>query len=223
MFRRDPVTGAITKIADAPEIPDGADGLRLSPDERHLYVAVDSGPPTSPLMRIELSSGAVSTFATVTGRFDNLATLPSGGFLLANTTAGAGSIQRVGPAGGAPTDFSTDPDLAVPNGIVVEPSRCAGRLPTVVGTRRRDVIRGSRFADVISTLAGKDAVRGLGRKDVVCGGPGPDRLFGGAGRDLLLGGAGRDRLIGGGGRDRLIGGGGRDRLRGGPGRDVERQ
>ncbi len=214
VFRRDPGTGAITEVADAPQIPDGADGLTLSPDERFLFVAVDSGPPTSPLIKIDLRSGATSTLSTVTARFIDQVMLPNGGFLISNTTVPNPSIQRVGPTGGIPTDFSTDAELATPHGIVVEPSRCAGRVPTVVGTSANETIRGSRFADVISTLGGGDVVRGLGGKDVICGGKG---------RDRLIGGAGADRLLGGPGRDRLVGGKGRDKLRGGPGRDFQRQ
>lgn len=109
--------------------------------------------------------------------------------------------------------------------------RCAGRVPTLVGTPRGEVLIGSARRDVIAGAGGADRVRGLRGRDRLCGeagndrmfgGPGPDLLLGQRGRDLLLGGPGFDRLLGGPGGDRLRGGPGRDRLRGGPGRDQER-
>ncbi|MGI9539630.1 MAG: PKD domain-containing protein [Miltoncostaeaceae bacterium] len=118
--------------------------------------------------------------------------------------------------------------------------RCAGRPPTIVGTRGRDVINGTRRADVIITFAGNDIVRGRGGSDRICLGSGNDRGIGGGGNDRILGqngndrldgGAGNDRLIGGRGRDvelgrrgndRLIGGPANDRLLAGPGNDVLR-
>jgi Ca2+-binding RTX toxin-like protein len=163
-------------------------------------------------MRIDLRTGAFSTFATV----DSLlaaALLPSGEFLTSNPTVPE-KIERVSRDGLTVTDFSTDADFVFPHDIVVEPAKCGGRFPSVVGTSARDVLRGSRFADVISTLGGKDVVKGLGGKDVICGGKGRDRLVGGAANDTLLGGPGPDRLLG---------GKGTDKLRGGPGRDRQRQ
>ena len=88
--------------------------------------------------------------------------------------------------------------------------RCGGLKATIVGTKKRDVIRGTRRRDVIVALGGNDAIRGLAGDDVVCAGSGNDLVMGGNGRDRLLGGAGRDRLVGGAGRDRLVGGPGRD-------------
>ena len=91
---------------------------------------------------------------------------------------------------------------------------CGGRLSTITGTNRRDILRGTPRADVIAGLGGNDTIRGLGGNDIICGGKG---------RDRLIGGKGRDRLIGGPGRDILRGGPGKDILRGGPGRDRQIQ
>lgn len=106
--------------------------------------------------------------------------------------------------------------------------RCAGRPPTIVGTKGRDVINGTGRADVIITFAGNDVVRGRGGNDRICLGDGNDRAVGGRGADRILGQRGNDRLDGSAGNDRIIGGRGRDvelgrkgndRLDGGPGND----
>jgi glucose/arabinose dehydrogenase len=88
---------------------------------------------------------------------------------------------------------------------------CGGRLATVVGTKRAEVLRGTPRADVILALGGRDEVRARGGADIVCGAGGPDRLAGGGGKDRLYGGGGRDRLAGGGGADSCSGGRGADR------------
>jgi hypothetical protein len=72
--------------------------------------------------------------------------------------------------------------------------RCAGRIATVLGSPRRDVLRGT---------VGPDVIAGLGGRDRISGGRGNDRICGGAGRDVINGGPGRDRLVGGSGADRI--------------------
>jgi Ca2+-binding RTX toxin-like protein len=202
-------TGAVSKLYEGPLLAI-ADGLAVSPDERFLYVGDES---LNRIVRVNRRTGGAITLASGFDDVTAITQLRDGGFL-----AGDGAvddlINRVPRSGSPVTLFSDDPDYEYPHDIVVEPAACGGRLPTVVGTDRAEVIKGSRFADVISTLGGNDVVRGLGGNDLICGGKG---------RDRLLGGKGRDRLLGGPGRDRLIGGLGRDRLRGGPGRDAERQ
>jgi len=211
VFQFTPGGGPPSELVDDP-LFQGAEGLMLSPNDRFLFVAAASG-ATQRIMRIDLATGTFTTFATVDTLLA-MALLPSGELLFSNPAVPE-KIQKVSSDGLTITDFSTDPDLAFPHDIVVEPARCGGEFPTVVGTDARDVLRGSRFADVISTLGGNDVVRGLAGKDILCGGKGRDRLLGGGANDRLIGGAGRDRLIGGKGR--------RDKLRGGPGRDVQRQ
>jgi Ca2+-binding RTX toxin-like protein len=179
----------------------------LSPDEHYLYVGSFQVPR---FFRYDLRSGAIAKFEIGLNPY-SLALLPSNRLIVSdeNNT----DLDTVGLNGGATTEFSTDPDLINPRDIVVEPARCGGRFPTVVGTNARDVIRGSAFADVISTLGGNDTIKSLGGKDLVCAG---------RGRDRLIGGGKRDRLLGQGGRDFLNGGPGRDVCRGGPGRDRQR-
>jgi Tol biopolymer transport system component len=99
-------------------------------------------------------------------------------------------------------------------------ARCAGRLATIVGTARRDVIRGTRRADVIAALGGDDVVMGAAGNDIICLGAGNDRAHAGRGADLVRGGPGQDLMLGGAGPDLLIGGGGLDLARGGHGADL---
>ena len=98
--------------------------------------------------------------------------------------------------------------------------RCAGRLATIVGTNKRDVLRGTRGRDVIAGLGGNDRILGLGGNDIICGGPGRDVIVGGAGNDQMYGEGGNDVLSGQAGRDLLWGQAGRDRILGGPGNDL---
>jgi hypothetical protein len=91
-------------------------------------------------------------------------------------------------------------------GQVFEYRLCAGREPTILGTRRSETIIGTPGADVIQALGGNDTVRGGGGNDLICGGAGDDNLAGEAGDDRLIGGAGDDTLDGGDGTDRCRGG-----------------
>jgi Ca2+-binding RTX toxin-like protein len=210
----DPSTHAVTVAATIPDSPlpgvPSLTGIERAPSG--LLYAFDVGEQR--LVRINPATHAVRTVASGTnltgGNVYNIAIEPAGTLVLDNYSISR--IVRVNPTTGAQTLVpGTVEDT---EGIAVEPPRCRGRLATIVGSTKADVIRGSRFGDVIATLAGKDKVLGLGGRDIICGGAGPDRLLGGGGRDVLLGGPGPDRLAG---------GKGRDKLRGGPGRDRQRQ
>jgi Tol biopolymer transport system component len=98
-------------------------------------------------------------------------------------------------------------------------ARCAGRLATIVGTSRTDVIRGTAGQDVVAALGGDDVVLGAAGSDLICLGAGADQGHGGRGADLVRGGPGWDLLLGGAGADLLIGAG-RDAARGGAGSDL---
>ena len=107
--------------------------------------------------------------------------------------------------------------------------KCAGRIPTLIGTAGDDILFGTPGQDVILGLGGQDFIRGFGGNDIICagpdddvvfGGPGKDRVFGEGGNDVVRGGDGSDRLFGNGGDDLLIGGRGDDRLVGGIGNDI---
>ena len=183
--------GAVTKLYEGPLLDDAL-GLLLSPDERWVYVG-DNG--NGRVIRINRRTGAAAPFINFTGdaTVSGIGLLFDGSFLTGHTDTD--QIKRAGAGGSPVTTFSTDSDYEYPVDIVVEPAACGGKLPTVVGTTKRDVIRGSRFADVISTLGGNDVIRGLAGKDTICGGKGRDRLIGGKGRDKLRGGPGRDTQV----------------------------
>ncbi|MGH8502616.1 MAG: calcium-binding protein [Gammaproteobacteria bacterium] len=72
---------------------------------------------------------------------------------------------------------------------------CGGRIPTRVGTVRRDVINGTAGIDVIEGLSGNDTLNGLAGNDVLCGRFDNDALNGGAGIDTAAF-AGIRRLVG---------------------------
>jgi sugar lactone lactonase YvrE len=211
VFKLDPVTGVVSELAND-VLLHGADGLALTPDERTLYVAAFTTAPNR-VVKVDTQTGAVSLVATTSDAVAETL-LPDGSLLSSDTspTGGLdGSLERI--TGSTVSTFSADPNLAYPHDTVVEPQRCAGLIPTVVGTDGPDTLTGSPFADVISTLGGKDKVKGGGGKDVICGGPGKDKLFGQAGNDKLFGQGGKDTLVGGKGKDRMIGGKGADVLR----------
>ncbi len=101
-----------------------------------------------------------------------------------------------------PSHTSTASDSYTPTGCPPPPkARCGGRLVTLGGTAKNDVLQGTRGRDVIAGFGGNDTLKGLRGNDVLCGGSGRDKLLGGPGRDRLLGGPGRDRLRGGPGKD----------------------
>ena len=51
---------------------------------------------------------------------------------------------------------------------------CAGLVPTIVGTERKDTLVGTEGPDVIAGLGGNDEFDGLGGADALCGGRGAD-------------------------------------------------
>lgn len=93
--------------------------------------------------------------------------------------------------------------------------RCFGERPTIVGTRRSEVITGTPRHDVIFGGGGSDVIRGRGGDDLLCGWKGEDDILGGSGQDALSGDRGDDTLHGDGGYDFVVGGSGDDTLDGG--------
>jgi Ca2+-binding RTX toxin-like protein len=102
--------------------------------------------------------------------------------------------------------------LAAPTSAAKPKPRCAGKVATIVGTRKSETIRGTRKADVIVAKGGDDTVRGRGGNDTICGGGGKDKLYGDGGNDRVRGEAGNDTAFGGSGRDKLFGNDGNDKL-----------
>ena len=141
-----------------------------------------------------------------------LALQPNGGIVVAGHTdlGSNGAVARLEGDPPPPGGGGAPGGPGGPGGRSAVP-RCGGKVATIVGTARRDVLTGTRRADVIVGLGGNDLVRAGRGNDLVCGGAGADRILGQAGTDRLLGGAGRDRLLGGVGRDRCVGGDGLDR------------
>jgi sugar lactone lactonase YvrE len=166
------------------------DGLALSPDERFLYAAGSDN-----IVRFNVRTGAAIEIAALANPNPAAMSLfPDGSLLVSRGdffTPG-GILNRVGPLGSPIEVFSADSELVSPHDIVIEPKRCNGRFPTLVGTTDRDKLKGSKYADVISTLGGHDRVKAGKGKDIVCGGKGKDKLRGGKGKDKLKGGPGKD-------------------------------
>jgi sugar lactone lactonase YvrE len=201
VYRIAPGTTTPVILSNAPLLSDIED-LELSPDGRTLYVA---NGVTGLVFKVDAATGATSQFAQIPGGdAHGLGLLPSGELLVSDQTAPR--IVKVGVTGSPVTTFSSGAPYEEPHDLVVEPAKCGGKTPTIVGTNGKDGIRGSEFADVISTLGGNDTVKALGGKDLICGGGKNDKLFGGTGTDKLLGQAGKDTLKGGKGRDVCKGG-----------------
>ena len=202
-------TGAHRVISSDPGLA-SPEGIALTPDGK-LYV--NSGDNVGTIYRVGVKTGALTPVASGdlldSGGPDcnyELGVDLDGQLLVANICGDR--IVRVDPRTGAQETVaqgtSNDPgDFLSPEGITVEPPRCGGKLATIVGSGRRDVLKGSFAGDVIAGLGGNDVIRGGGGGDVVCGGKGGDRLIGGKGTDRLNGQAGADTCLGGPGRDRL--------------------
>jgi Ca2+-binding RTX toxin-like protein len=200
--------------------------ITISADERTLLVA--TGNDGDHIRAVDTQTRGITPRVTGTAPV-SAAPRPDGSLIYSDRALD--SLFLVPPGGSTGTLFADVPEFSTVNDVVIEPERCAGRMPTVVGTTRRDVLNGSAFDDVFLTFDGNDVVRGRAGNDVVCGragrdslygGLGDDRLRGGSGRDRLKGKAGRDRLFGQAGRDHLVGGKGKDRLKGGKGKDRKR-
>jgi hypothetical protein len=89
--------------------------------------------------------------------------------------------------------------------------KCKGKLTTVFGTAKKDVLKGTPDRDVFSAGKGNDVIKTGKGNDIVCGGAGNDVLRGSGGNDILLGQKGNDTGKGGKGKDTFKGGAGKDR------------
>jgi streptogramin lyase len=215
VYSVDPQTGVASVLSTGPasEPFSGVGPLTRLPDGT-LYVD-DAGR----IDRIDPATGVATKVADIPdyGSYDM--TYDADGNLIIAGAASHAAV-KVNPRTGQETVLAPPADSSsYIEGVLVEPPRCNGRVPTIVGTNDPETINASPFADVIVGLGGNDVINGLGGNDLVCGGAGNDTVRGGAGRDTLKGEAGRDTLKGGNGKDVLKGGAGKDRLSGGKGKD----
>ncbi len=179
--RVDPLTGAVTTIADAGDGVVGQNGLTHAPDGT-LYVA-DS---TAGIEGINPRNGQVT---------DLTGPVPTDGYGLAFDfqgrvlTQAGNDVYRVDLRNGPFASIA--PGFDYPEGMEVEPPRCRGLTATIVGTTRRDPLKGSRFGDVIAGIGGRDSIRGKVGNDRLCGGTGNDRIRDAAGKNRIDCGPGR--------------------------------
>ena len=156
VLRIDPVSKDVTTAATIPDSPlagsPSVTGIERAPSG--LLYAYDDG--EARVISINPGSGAVDTVASGgnldAGSVYNIAIEPKGTLVMGNTSSDR--IVRVNLQTGAqsliPGTFTNT------EGIAVEPPRCRGKLATIVGSTKADVLRGSTFPDVIASLGGND-------------------------------------------------------------------
>lgn len=191
IVRVDPQTGEQDPIATELDGLTAGAGLARAADGT-LFTTGTAG-----IEAVDPKSGEVSPVGPLATNGYGIAMDLNGHVLAGNS----GTLYDFNPKNG-----SVDPISSAFNfveGLEVEPPSCAGRLATIVGSPRPDVLRGSKSADVIAGLGGGDKIRGLDAADRICGGSGRDDIEGGDGGDRISGGGGRDHCSGGKGRDRL--------------------
>ncbi len=191
IVRVDPTTGAQDPIATELDGLSGGAGLARGADGTLFTTG------STTIESVDPETGAVAAVATLSTNGYGIA-MDLRGHVLAGDV---GTLFDVDPQSGSVTPLSTAFNFI--EGLEVEPPSCSGRLATIVGTPRPDVLRGSSSADVIAGLGGGDIIRGLDSADRICGGRGRDKIGGGDGGDRIDGGGGDDRCSGGKGRDKL--------------------
>jgi Ca2+-binding RTX toxin-like protein len=202
IYRVNLTTGAVSTVASGPplELP-----YDVSTAPNGQLLALNRASPSNTLVSVNPKTGSMQTVTTLPQQVDGdgLDVAPNGDVYLSDYH-NPGAIQRVDSRTDTATEVASGGSITGPGAVVVEPPRCGGLFPSVIGFKGKDVLRGSPRADVIAGLGGKDTIKGLGGKDIICGGGGRDKLLGGKGKDRLLGGKGRDSCIGGPGRDRQL-------------------
>jgi len=202
--RFDPTTGAVTPVSSA-----GLIGLAFEVHVEATGTLLVSDNDDAQIIRVDPATGVQQLVANLPGTAPlGIDTAPDGTAYIADY-AGQGSIIKLAPAGTFST-LASGGNITGPGNVIVEPEKCGGRFPTIVGGNSNEKIRGTTGDDVIVAYGGKDTVLGRGGKDRLCGGSGKDTLKGGSGKDRLFGNGGKDKLVGGKGKDRLRGGGGKD-------------
>lgn len=114
------------------------------------------------------------------------------------------------------TERQYESSYDIPNLTLV---KCAGRVATIAGTNKSEVIYGTKKSDVIVGLGGNDQIHGRAGNDIICGGNGNDTVFSGKGNDRVASGNGNDLIKGSEGNDTLEGNKGADMIMGETGKD----
>jgi Ca2+-binding RTX toxin-like protein len=213
VFRKDLLTGAITRISVA---VDGAQGsadsyiAQMSPDGRYVVFESDAdnlvGGDTNArtdIFRVDtvLRDNAV---AVAENRFVEL-TLNVGSASSVSIAWGDGITSTVTPAGGGAAFHHAyavnGPRAAtitveeggqtwiVPYHIdltTTKVGRDTTRFDTLTGHSGKDALTGDPYANILKGVAGDDMLKGL---------EGNDQLFGGLGNDTLQGGTGQDIFV----------------------------
>jgi uncharacterized repeat protein (TIGR01451 family) len=127
----------------------------------------------------------------------------------------AGSISNEASVDGVQPDPVSGNDSDT-EGTTVEPPKCGGNDPTIVGTQNDDNMTGTPERDTMVGLAGDDLMRGKPKRDCLNGGTDEDELHGGSGPDDLWGKEGDDEFFAvGGNHDTIHCGPGNDRVHAG--------
>jgi len=167
LVRVNPRTGDQRTIADAGDGLAGEGGLTRAP-RGTLYVVDNSA-----LEAVNPRTGDVDIVATGFATNGYGLAIDFRGRVLGADNNGH-EILRANPGNGDVETIADGLDFA--EGLEVEPPRCGGKLATIVGTTRPDVLRGSRFDDVIHGLGKGDVIKGLKGNDRACGDKRNDKI-----------------------------------------------
>lgn len=214
LWRTEVATGTLRRVA---ALGAAARGITAAPGGaavaalRHDAVAGEPGRWRTTVVRVHMTTGAVTELATVEGTGQDLAWSPDGGRLALSTADGLQVLELGGgplgvpavprPVPGSSGDLAWSPTsewllvqaYAGPREVVHVDSGVVQPGPVLPGSY--DVVDWQ--PDPVCTVVGTDGddvLEGTAGDDVVCAGEGDDVIVATGGRDVVLGGPGRDRL-----------------------------
>ena len=145
VFRVNRRTGAATDIAPGLFVPGG---MTLTPDGTLFMISDDHHSVYRINPRARTFEPLVDASPALQSAYD-ITIHPNGFLYLTNNLGGIGTIQRLDPATGEMTEIASesDPesDMIFPEGIEVQPPRCASQVATIVGSNEPDRLKGSKF------------------------------------------------------------------------------